>query len=87
MPIVETFKHHWRAVLITIGAKLIETATFFIFATFTISYATNTLGYSRSTVLNAVLIAAVLAIPVMLFMGRAVRPHRPQKGLRGRRHR
>ena len=67
---METFKHHWRAVIITIGTKLIETATFFIFATFTISYATNTLGYARSTALNAVLIAAVLAVPVMLLMGR-----------------
>jgi len=70
VPIVETFKHHWRAVIITIGTKLVETATFFIFATFTISYATNTLGYAKSTALNAVLIAAVLAVPVMLLMGR-----------------
>jgi len=70
VPIVETFKHHWRAVIITIGAKFIETATFFIFATFTISYATNTLGYAQGAVLNAVLVAAVLAVPVMLFMGR-----------------
>jgi len=69
VPIVQTLRHHWRAVLITIGAKLIETATFFTFATFTISYASGTLGYEQSTVLNAVLVAAVLAIPVMLFMG------------------
>jgi metabolite-proton symporter len=69
VPIVETLRHHWRAVLITIGAKFIETATFFTFATFTISYAVGTLGYSQGAVLNAVLISAVLAIPVMLFMG------------------
>jgi metabolite-proton symporter len=69
VPIVETLKHHWRAVLTCIGAKLIETATFFTFATFTISYATNTLEYEKADVLNAVLIAAVLAVPVMLFMG------------------
>lgn len=69
VPLVETLRHHWRAVLITIGAKLIETATFFIFATFTISYAAQTLKYNQGTVLNAVLVAAVLAVPVMLFMG------------------
>ena len=69
VPIVETLRHHWRAVLITIGAKLIETATFFTFATFTISYASQTLKYRQGAVLNAVLISAVLAIPVMLFMG------------------
>src|SRR4051794_37231284 len=69
VPIVETLKNHWRAVLTCIGAKLIETATFFIFATFTISYATNTLGYKQGTVLNAVLVAAILAVPIMLLMG------------------
>jgi len=69
VPIVETLRHHWRAVLITIGAKFIETATFFTFATFTISYAKGTLGYEQGTVLNAVLVSAVLAIPVMLAMG------------------
>lgn len=51
-------------------AKFIETATFFLFATFSISYAVNSLGYDRVEALNAVLIAAVLAIPAMLFWGR-----------------
>jgi metabolite-proton symporter len=69
VPIAETLRHHWRAVLITVGAKLIETATFFTFATFTISYASQTLGYKPSTALNAVLVAALIAIPVMLFVG------------------
>jgi MFS family permease len=69
VPIVETLKHHWRAVLITIGAKFVETSTFFIFATFTISYAVGTLKFSRTTALNGVLIAAVVAVPVMLYFG------------------
>src|SRR6476620_9486380 len=68
IPVVETLKHHWRAVLITIGAKFVETSTFFIFATFSISYAVG-LGYAKSTVLNVLLMAAFLAIPVMLFFG------------------
>jgi len=68
VPVVETLKHHWRAVLITIGAKFVETSTFFIFATFSISYAVG-LGYARSTVLNVLLLAAFLAVPVMLFFG------------------
>lgn len=68
VPVLETLQHHWRAVLITIGAKFIETSTFFIFATFSISYAVG-LGYEKRAVLNAVLLASVLAIPVMLFFG------------------
>src|SRR6476660_10243 len=68
VPVVETLKHHWRAVLVTIGAKFVETSTFFIFATFSISYAVG-LGYAKSTVLNVLLMAAFLAVPVMLFFG------------------
>ena len=29
MPLVETLTRHWRAVLIAIGAKFVETSTFF----------------------------------------------------------
>jgi metabolite-proton symporter len=68
VPLVETLKHHWKAVLVTIGAKFIETSTFFLFATFTITYAVG-LGYERGEALNAVLIAAIVAIPVMLAVG------------------
>lgn len=69
VPIVETFRTQWKSVLIAIGAKFIETSTFFFFATFILSYAVN-LGYSRTLALNAVLVAAVLAIPVMLVIGK-----------------
>lgn len=69
VPLFETLTKHWRAVLTTIGAKFIETSTFFIFATFTISYAVDTVGYERQDALNGILYAALLAIPVMMFVG------------------
>lgn len=69
VPLFETLTKHWRAVLTTIGAKFIETSTFFIFATFTISYAVDTVGYDRQDALNGILYAALLAIPVMMFVG------------------
>jgi len=69
VPLFETLTKHWRAVLTTIGAKFIETSTFFIFATFTISYAVDTVGYDRQTALNGILYAALLAIPVMMIVG------------------
>ncbi|MGB4466879.1 MAG: MFS transporter [Azovibrio sp.] len=68
VPLIETLKHHWPAVLVTIGAKFLETSTFFIFATFSLTYAIK-LGFSRGVALNAVLIAALVAIPVMLVVG------------------
>ena len=69
VPLFETLTKHWRAVLTTIGAKFIETSTFFIFATFTISYAVDTVGYDRQDALNGILYAALLAIPVMMIVG------------------
>lgn len=69
VPLAEVFRTQPKAVLIAIGAKLIETSTFFIFATYSVSYAVS-LGYTRVEALNAVLIAAVVAVPCMLAIGR-----------------
>lgn len=68
LPIAETLRYHWRAVLVAVGAKVVETAPFYIFATFVVSYATGVLDYGHSTVLNAVSLGALVStimIPVM----------------------
>lgn len=68
LPIVDTLKYHWREVLIAIGAKVVETAPFYIFSTFVVSYATTNLEFSRTNTLTAVMIATVVTtilIPVM----------------------
>ncbi|QWU16996.1 metabolite-proton symporter [Paenibacillus sophorae] len=70
-PLGETLRLHWREVLITLGVKFIEATPFYLFATFSISYATKYLGYNQTTVLNAVSVATLvitLAIPVMGFL-------------------
>lgn len=68
IPLAETLKHHWRQVLIATGAKVIETSTFFIFATFALSYAVD-LGFDRNAVLSAILISAVVGVYSMLKFG------------------
>ncbi|MCG6566806.1 MFS transporter [Tessaracoccus sp. ZS01] len=68
VPIVEIFKTQWPSVLKAIGAKFIETSTFFIFATYSVSYAVG-LGFTRGQALGAVLFAAVVAVPCMLALG------------------
>ncbi|GHG04949.1 MFS transporter [Deinococcus piscis] len=68
VPLVETLRTHWREVLIAIGAKVVETAPFYIFSTFVVSYATTQLGFDRTSTLMAVTIGTVvttLLIPVM----------------------
>lgn len=68
LPIIDTFRFHWKEVLIAVGAKFVETAPFYIFSTFIVSYATMNLGFSRTTTLTAVMVSSVitsLLIPVM----------------------
>ncbi|WP_144511876.1 MFS transporter [Bacillus sp. FJAT-22090] len=69
LPIVDTLKYHWREVLIAIGAKVVETAPFYIFGTFVVSYATTNLGFSRTAVLNSVMVATVITTILIPIMG------------------
>lgn len=70
MPVVETFRFHWRAVLVAVGAKVVETAPFYIFGTFVVSYATGTLSFDNTTALNAVTVGAIVATVCIPIAGR-----------------
>lgn len=70
LPIVETMRHHWKLVLVTVGAKAVETAPFYIFATFIITYATNNLGLDKLSVLNAVTIGTLFSIIIIPAVGK-----------------
>lgn len=68
-PLVETLQNHWREVLIAAGLKVVETAPFYIFSTFVVSYAVGTLGFDKSAALNAVMIGALVASILIPTMG------------------
>jgi MFS family permease len=70
VPLVDTFKYHKKEVLIAVGAKVVETAPFYIFGTFIISYATSNLNFDRSDTLNAVTIATFVTTIMIPFMGK-----------------
>ena len=69
LPIKDTLRDHWRSVLVAVGAKVVETAPFYIFATFVVSYATGTLDVQQSVVLNAVSAGALVSTFGILLMG------------------
>jgi MFS family permease len=69
LPIKDTLRDHWRSVLVAVGAKVVETAPFYIFATFVVSYATGTLDMEQSVVLNAVSAGALVSTFGILLMG------------------
>jgi len=68
-PLRDTLTHHWREVLIAAGLKVVETAPFYIFSTFVVSYATTTLRYQKSQALEAVTLAALVATLMIPLMG------------------
>ncbi|ADH69897.1 MULTISPECIES: MFS transporter [Nocardiopsis] len=70
LPVVETFRFHWRAVLVAVGAKVVETAPFYIFGTFVVSYATGTLSFDNTSALNAVTVGAIVATVCIPIAGR-----------------
>lgn len=69
LPIADTLKYHWKAVLIAMGSKVVETAPFYIFGTFIVSYATNQLGYDNTAALSAVMIGALSATIMIPIIG------------------
>lgn len=68
LPIATVLKHYRREVLISTGAKFVETSTFFIFATFSLSYAAS-FGYDFGAILGFVLVGSIIGIAGMLFYG------------------
>ncbi|ELJ8295545.1 MHS family MFS transporter [Enterobacter roggenkampii] len=68
-PLRDMLKHHWREVLIAAGLKVVETAPFYIFSTFVVSYATSMLTYQKSQALEAVTLGALVATIMIPLMG------------------
>lgn len=70
VPAAQVFTKAGGRLLIAIMAALLGVGGFYVMNTFVLSYATNTLGVERQTVVNATLIAAVVQVVVILIFGR-----------------
>jgi metabolite-proton symporter len=67
MPIVAVLRHHWRDVLIAMGARMAENISYYVITAFILVYAVIAADLSKQTALNAVLIASAIhfaAIPM-----------------------
>jgi metabolite-proton symporter len=60
MPIIESIKKHPKEILLAMGARFAENGFFYIYAVFVMMYGTQALGMPRQTVLNGVMIAAII---------------------------
>ncbi|NIE63189.1 MHS family MFS transporter [Burkholderia sp. Ax-1719] len=68
-PIVEAIKTEWRAILLSALIRPSEQAAFYMLTTFAVLYGTKSLGLGKDLILNALLIAAVVACFALPFFG------------------
>jgi MFS family permease len=61
-PIIEAFRHSTPEILLSAGARFVEQAPFYLFSTFVITYGVEKLLLSRTLVLNAITIAAIVEL-------------------------
>ncbi|MEV7682101.1 MFS transporter [Streptomyces sp. NPDC088341] len=65
MPIVSVLKHHWRDVLVAMGARMAENISYYVITAFILVYATTAVEMSKQTALNAVLIGSAVHFAVI----------------------
>src|SRR6266516_4601184 len=60
MPIIDAIRMYPKNIILAMGARFAENGFFYIYATFVLAYATQSLGMNRQDMLNGVLIAAAI---------------------------
>lgn len=61
-PILAAFRHSTPEILLSAGARFTEQAPFYLFSTFVITYGVDKLLLSRTLVLNAITVAAIVEL-------------------------
>jgi len=69
IPILDAVREHPRNVLLAMGARLAENGAFYLYTVFVLTYATQKVGFTRSWVLTAISIAAVIELFTMPAFG------------------
>ncbi|MFF7236828.1 MFS transporter [Streptomyces collinus] len=65
LPLVAVLRHHWRDVLVAMGARMAENISYYVITAFILVYATTSAGVSKQTALNAVLIGSAVHFAVI----------------------
>jgi len=66
-PVLDAIRHYWREILLSAGLRFSEQLPFYLFTTFVLTYVVMRHHYSKTFVLNAVLVGALFelaAIPL-----------------------
>ncbi|OLZ73368.1 MFS transporter [Streptomyces sp. IMTB 2501] len=65
LPLVSVLRHHWRDILVAMGARMAENISYYVITAFVLVYATTSAGVSKQTALNAVLIGSAVHFAVI----------------------
>ena len=68
-PVAEVLRRHWREVVLTALVRTGQQTPFYIFTTYVLTYATQTLKLDRSTVLNFVMLQALMSLVTIPLFG------------------
>ena len=64
-PVMDAIRRHWREILLSAGARFSEQMPFYLFTTFVLIYVVSRHGFSKTFVLNAVLVGAVCELAMI----------------------
>ncbi|SOB84504.1 MFS transporter [Streptomyces sp. 1331.2] len=68
-PLVGVLKHHWREVLVAMGARMAENISYYVMTTFVLTYAVSHAHFGKQSALNAVLIASAIQFALIPLFG------------------
>ncbi|MFD7412853.1 MFS transporter [Kitasatospora purpeofusca] len=68
-PLVGVLRHHWREVLVAMGARMAENISYYVMTTFVLAYAVSHVHFPKQTALNAVLIASAVQFALIPVFG------------------
>ncbi|KRF20313.1 MFS transporter [Nocardioides sp. Soil796] len=69
MPVTELVRRQPRHLLLGMGTRFIEGFTFNLFSVYLLAYAVKEVGVPKSTVLNAIMVGALLGVALTVFSG------------------
>ncbi|MDA2813053.1 MFS transporter [Nocardiopsis sp. RSe5-2] len=68
-PLVGVLRDHWRELLVAMGVRVAENISYYVITAFILVYAVQEAGVERGTVLNALLVAAVVQLAAIPLWG------------------
>jgi metabolite-proton symporter len=68
-PLLAVLRHHWRDILVAMGARMAENISYYVITTFVLAYCVDHLKLKEQTALNAVLVGSAIQFCLIPLFG------------------